>query len=112
MPLPSFGGCSGAALPVHHAIQPPVGPNAGVASPEMPQPGYSVTPFASGNDHLVGERSHLTAAICFSFRQVGGAWPALQARLERSSFARQEPELAISLSAMPSSASHLASTAS
>src|SRR5437762_12105989 len=110
MAFPAFGGCSGAVLPVHHAIQPPVGPNAGVASPEMLQPGYSVTPLASGNDHLVGERSHLTAAICFSFRQVARAWPALQARLETSSFARQDPGLAISLSTTPSSASHLART--
>src|SRR5215510_10439690 len=112
MPLPSFGGCSGAALPVHHAIQPPVGPNAGVASPEMPQPGYSVTPLASGNDHAVGERSHLTAAICFSLRQVTGSCPALQARPEKSSLAMQTLGLAISLSLMPSSASHLAKIAS
>src|SRR5262245_6650304 len=112
MPFAAFGGCSGAALPVHHAIQPPVGPNAGVDSPEIPQPGYSVTPLASGNGHLVGARSHFAAAICFSFRQASGAWPTLQASPERSSLDRQALGLAISLSTTPSSASNLARVAS
>ena len=30
---------AGGAVPSHHAIQPPVGPIAGVSSPETPQPG-------------------------------------------------------------------------
>src|ERR1700722_638915 len=50
IPLFGKGGCAGGAAPSHHALHPPVGPKAGVASPETPHPGYSVMPLASGNE--------------------------------------------------------------
>ena len=43
------GGRVGGDEPSHQARQPPVGPKDGLASPETPQPGYSVTPLASAN---------------------------------------------------------------
>jgi len=36
MPLAGTGGCAGAALPSHQALQPPVGPKAGVFRPRRP----------------------------------------------------------------------------
>src|SRR5271165_4941515 len=49
MPLVGEGGRVGGDEPSHQARQPPVGPKDGLASPETPQPGYSVTPLASVN---------------------------------------------------------------
>src|SRR5579862_7397815 len=81
MPLAGSGGSVGDFAPSHQALQPPVGPEAGVASPETPQPGYSVTPLASGNENRYGECSVLTAFNCGSLRQSSPDWPAAHCRL-------------------------------
>jgi hypothetical protein len=111
MPLLGCGGTVGAAVPVHHAFQPPIEAKAGVPSPPMPQPGYSVTPLAKGTGERHGERSVRTACTCASFRQLSPLVPAAQRRLAGSKRCRHATGFDTMRSATPSAASHDASTA-
>lgn len=112
MPLLGCGGTVGAALPVHQAFQPPIEAKAGVASPPMPQPGYSAMPLASGTGERHGERSVRTACTCASLRQSSPRVPAAQRRLAGSKRCRQATGFDTMRSAAPSAASQAASTAS
>src|SRR3954468_4134107 len=55
IPLVGSGGNVGGAEPSHQKLHPLVGREAALASPETPQPGYSVIPLASTNGKRYGE---------------------------------------------------------